>query len=666
MSTDSANVKDCSSPSLRYLAVWYAVAAILQLLLAFLPFWNSDLRWWHLSSRSEWLPAAVLVTVFVVIATVALVFGRVIRLQKLFLVASTAAVYSLVFLGFILLKTEYSRLATLAMFACAIATIPVPYTIGKSRWRSLSLSTLIIAVLVVPVLLGQGLGLTRESKLVPKAYMMNSAYYNLDVRTYASPKSLVFGGGLARLGNGYLLLTGEGRLYAFDLDKQKAPNFTLLPFEVPINGKDFAAAFGRPWGKATPLPPVWEGAETGGFIRTEEFRTYGLLVQDRGSNVRLFVSHAYWLASGACWVERVSLLETTREALLQHAADAEWKTLYETKPCLPVQGPRRRHNMPFIGNFGGGRMQLMDQHTLLLTIGDFGFDGVNSDDVISQDAAFSYGKTIAIDLTDGHASIFSSGHRNPQGLYIDPSGTIWSTEHGPQGGDELNRLVREGNYGWPYATYGTNYGSFSWSIGKPETEWQQRGYRDPVFTWIPSIGVSNLFGVEHALFERWRGDLLIGSLRAKTLFRAHLREGRVMYLEPLVIGSRIRDVIEGHDGRIILLTDDDTVVSLLPVENSTGEALFAEKCTGCHSVTAEVGSRIGPNLKGVIGRSVASLTDYPNYSSCMRRLGGSWSEERLNAFVLEPTAFCPGTAMDFAGVTDDTERAAIIQYLGTR
>jgi glucose/arabinose dehydrogenase len=185
---------------------------------------------------------------------------------------------------------------------------------------------------------------------------------------------------------------------------------------------------------------------------------------------------------------------------------------------------------------------------------------VSSTDVVAQDAAFSYGKTIAIDVADGGSSFFTIGHRNAQGLYIDHSGHIWSTEHGPQGGDELNRLIRGGNYGWPYATYGTEYGALSWPLNKPESEWKEQRYQHPVFAWVPSIGVSNLVVVEQGLFSRWYGDLLISSLRQETIFRTRLRDGQVAYLEPIVIGSRIRDILEGHDGSIVLWTDDDTLI----------------------------------------------------------------------------------------------------------
>src|SRR5690606_36143508 len=136
----------------------------------------------------------------------------------------------------------------------------------------------------------------------------------------------------------------------------------------------------------------------------------------------------------------------------------------------------------------GGRMASLGADTLLLTLGEHQFDGVRTPVAFAQDTAVSYGKTYLIDLRTGTVERFTMGHRNPQGLYIDPSGTVWSTEHGPRGGDELNRLVRGGNYGWPIVTYGVNYGATAWPMNPRQGT--HEGYDRPVYAWVPSIAVS--------------------------------------------------------------------------------------------------------------------------------------------------------------------------------
>jgi cytochrome c2 len=648
------------SPSRPYLAAWYATSICLILLF---PVWKFGFAVWRLPP-AQWVPFACLASAFIVSAGIATLFRPPVQGQLGLMVAFTVATFGVVFMGFVVMRIDFSRAVTLAVFVSAVTLVPAPYFVGASRLqRALALGALVIIV-TVGILAPS---IARQTSLQVSS-SKRTAYYNLDIESYSGvlSKPSVHGGALARIGDHYLLAAGDGHLYLFRWETGTDHlQVTPLRYRAPINGEAFAAVAGRPWA----IPPD-EGLHeegqrieaAGEVLNSEWFRIYGVLVQEIGTAARIFVSHNYWLAARQCWVERVSVAESDREAILRGTADLEWKTLYETSPCLPVRGEGRRHGIPFVGYFGGGRMALLDTQTLLLTVGDFGFDGVASTEAHPQNPATSYGKTLTINIADGRATLFTLGHRNPQGLVIDQSGTIWSTEHGPQGGDELNRLVPGANYGWPYTTLGTDYGSFSWPLNKPQSE--QRNYQPPVFAWVPSIGVSNLLVVERGLFAQWRGDLLIASLRAQTLFRARVRDGHVTYLEPIVVGSRIRDLIEGHDGRIILWTDDDTLISLRPKEGTNGEALFAEKCSGCHQSAVASGNRIGPNLFGVVGRGVASLPSYPDYSPGLRRCGGAWVPERLNTFLTAPQDVCPGTGMDFAGVADVSERTEIIRYLG--
>jgi cytochrome c2 len=578
------------------------------------------------------------------------------------IVVFTTAIFGAVFFGFVVTRTDFSRAITISVFISALVLVPAPYFVAASGLRpGLALGGLVVAAVVASL----GLRLTPEAA-AHVSTLIKTEFYNLDVHAYTGvvPKSAVRGGALARIGDRYLLLSGDGHLHVFSLEAADRLTIKTLPYRVPINGDAFSAAAGRPWAHFDQTLPEAQRREAGHEVLNPEwFRTYGLLVQEVGDSTRIFVSHAYWHVAEECWTERVSVLESNRATILRGETSSGWKTLYETTPCLRVQGEQRRRGIPFVGYFGGGRMALLNASTLLLTVGDFGFDGLASVQAYSQDPSVSYGKTVAITIPDGRTTIFTIGHRNPQGLYIDRSGTIWSTEHGPQGGDELNRLVRDANYGWPYATYGTDYGSFSWPLNKPEPE--QKGYEAPVFAWVPSIAVSNLVGVERGLFSEWQGDLLIGTLKARTLFRVRVRDGQVKYVEPIAVGSGIRDLIEGHDGRLILWTDDLTLISLRPKEGTTGESLFAEECSSCHQSSLISGNRIGPDLLGIVGRQVASVESYPDYSPSLRGMRGTWTDERLDEFLKAPGTSCPGTNMDFAGESNPTRRQAIIEYLRT-
>ncbi len=147
------------------------------------------------------------------------------------------------------------------------------------------------------------------------------------------------------------------------------------------------------------------------------------------------------------------------------------------------------------------------------------------------------------------------GNRNIQGAALHPvTGDIWSHEHGPQGGDEIN-LMRSGrNYGWPLVTQGVNYGS-----GTPIGEAKNKpGFEVPLHVWTPSIAPSGMAFVASDRFPQWRGHLLVGALRGQVLVRLDVQNEKIVGEERLLEGliGRIRDVRLGPDGLIYLLTDE--------------------------------------------------------------------------------------------------------------
>lgn len=151
--------------------------------------------------------------------------------------------------------------------------------------------------------------------------------------------------------------------------------------------------------------------------------------------------------------------------------------------------------------------------------------------------------------------VFSLGHRNPLGLAFQPgSGKLWEHENGARGGDELN-LVRKGrNYGWPVIAYGVDYDGSKLGTGTATP-----GLEQPVYFWDPSIAPSGMTFYDGALFPDWKGDLFVGALKAKRVLRLRLRGERVVFQETLLteLGERIRDVRQGPDGALYLLTDND-------------------------------------------------------------------------------------------------------------
>jgi len=163
--------------------------------------------------------------------------------------------------------------------------------------------------------------------------------------------------------------------------------------------------------------------------------------------------------------------------------------------------------------------------------------------------------------------IWSYGHRNSQGATLGPDGQFWMHEHGPKGGDEINRPQAGKNYGWPVITYGKDYSG--WTIGDGLTA--KEGMEQPLHYWTPSISPSGMAFVRSERYgKNWQGSLLVGSLKFAYLARLEIDGQRVVREEKLLqgLGQRIRDVREGPDGYIYLLTDasDGQLIRLLPNE----------------------------------------------------------------------------------------------------
>ncbi|MCB1684962.1 MAG: PQQ-dependent sugar dehydrogenase [Pseudomonadales bacterium] len=214
----------------------------------------------------------------------------------------------------------------------------------------------------------------------------------------------------------------------------------------------------------------------------------------------------------------------------------------------------------------GGRMLFLPDGTLLLTTGD-GFDYREQ----AQNTRALLGKTVRIrtdgslpadnpfaDGKGGHPAVWTYGHRNPQGLALDPAtGTVYLHEHGPRGGDEVNVLAPGLNYGWPAITYGLDY---SGAYVSPFTEYA--GMEQPLHYWVPSIAPSGFAVYRGDAFPEWNGSLLVGALVDREIRRLSSGAGENLASGPLEekslfseIGARIRDVRVGPDGLIYLLTD---------------------------------------------------------------------------------------------------------------
>ncbi len=459
------------------------------------------------------------------------------------------------------------------------------------------------------------------------------------------------GGALEIFGDGFLYATGEGQLHFIKGRPGKALETRRLGPDIPLNSREFLAG----------------GANERDL---SVFRVMDILLRDRDGQFDLYAAHHHWDTQRGCFTMRVSQLHG-QSADLRAGKDAgAWQTVWDAEPCLPLKMSNGGQKQ-FGGDGAGGRMLLLEDGSMLVTIGDQQWDGWNWDHAVSQDPASAYGKVMKLDLETGKASVYASGLRNPEGFHLDQHGNLWSTEHGPQGGDELNLIVEGGNYGWPRTTYGNEYGTQDWPLREPDADDDPLLVR-PIYAWVPSIGVSNLLSVRGERFSRWRGDYLICSFN-RSLLRAHIKDNKVVVLEPIQVrarNGRLRDIVETADGRIVLLLDHGALAFLEPMDPKAtdprtlamrGETLF-NGCRQCHRVNDGSDHAVGPDLHGILNRPVAAAAGF-DYSDALRTKGGRWTPETLDAFLRDPQAFAPGTLMQIRGLVRPEDRAALLAYL---
>ena len=169
---------------------------------------------------------------------------------------------------------------------------------------------------------------------------------------------------------------------------------------------------------------------------------------------------------------------------------------------------------------------------------------------------------------DALASIWSYGHRNPQGLVFDLEGNLWDTEHGPRGGDELNLVQKGANYGWPVVAFSINYPGNALTVPWTEDGKAPDGETivQPVYRWLPSIAACGLTVVNGAAFPQWKGDLFAGGLAGSVVDRVRVKDGKLVEVEEILHGiGRVRDVVAAPDGTVyVVLNDPDHVIRLVP------------------------------------------------------------------------------------------------------
>ena len=197
----------------------------------------------------------------------------------------------------------------------------------------------------------------------------------------------------------------------------------------------------------------------------------------------------------------------------------------------------------------GGRIEyyvLDNKPGIIITIGENGFEEPSADTI--------FGKILFIPLDRSDPFSFSTGHRNPQGLWSE-DGVILATEHGPRGGDEINRITLNSNYGWPYASYGEPYGPKK-KDPKYFKDHNANGYVEPVFSFLKAIGISELIKLPNNFSNFWQDNFILSSLWGHSIFRIKFDKNynKVIFLEKIYLGKRIRDIMYLNDEKMIILS----------------------------------------------------------------------------------------------------------------
>lgn len=229
------------------------------------------------------------------------------------------------------------------------------------------------------------------------------------------------------------------------------------------------------------------------------------------------------------------------------------------------------------GHYGSRIVFDMDKY-LYLSVGEGGvgsYGGPNTTNNNAQDRMSSWGKihrlkddgsipadNPVIPGNSGPSSIFTYGHRNPQGLALHPgTGEIWASEQGPKGGDEVNILIRGANYGWPTYSIGVNYDGTAISSGHSAT-----GINAPIHTWTPSIATCGIAFITSNNFKSWKGNLLVSGLVSQKLIRCVVNGDKLVEEDVLLSNlGRVRNVIQAPDGSIYVSVENPgRIIQILP------------------------------------------------------------------------------------------------------
>tara|TARA_B110000977_G_scaffold201338_1_gene295444 strand:- start:27162 stop:28469 length:1308 start_codon:yes stop_codon:yes gene_type:complete len=373
---------------------------------------------------------------------------------------------------------------------------------------------------------------SKIKKVEEQISFIETAKNNLKLLEYNLPTYKKYGA-IDNFKDKIIFVDNDGFFYLFDTKKNKS--FVKIKSPILINNKKKF---------------IKKYEDELGTVRLENlFGTRDILIETINGQNQIFLSSLDYNVQNDCYVISVynsQIKDKDNEILINN-----WKKIFSSNPCLKTD---LTPNDLFASSSSGGRIEKLDEFNILITLGDFYADGVNGP-ILSQKLDNDYGKIVQLNINTKQKKFFSVGHRNPQGLFVKKNKEIFSTEHGPEGGDELNLILENKNYGWPYETLGTDYNSKIWPLTKKNRIIDN--YEKPLFSWGPGLGISNLIVYDSNYFFEWKDNILVTSLIGNKIIRLvyDKENNKIDYIEYIKLNHRIRDIIELKDGRIAILTD---------------------------------------------------------------------------------------------------------------
>ncbi|MEO1000025.1 MAG: PQQ-dependent sugar dehydrogenase, partial [Pseudomonadota bacterium] len=366
-----------------------------------------------------------------------------------------------------------------------------------------------------------------------------SSLYSFTLEAIAAPDDPGIGGAIATLDDTLLFVTREGRF-----------------FSLPTAGAEFT-----PLGFRAPVDIARDGARYETAVQRSSVGVRDLLLRRSGAEgIEVVVSAVEVDADADCVRVAVYRTQLPAEALTGAEGAADWTRIYASRPCIAPADDG------YLLQAGGAMAYAPTDGALHIFVGDFGFDrfGRGRPALDPIDGAGDYGRILRLDPATGAAETVSTGHRNPGGLAFAPDGTLWASEHGPMGGDELNRIAPGESHGWPEESFGTQYLTHRWPPdATPGTH--AGSHRAPVFAWVPSVAPSGVLVPPVARYPHWEGSILVPTLRSEALRRVRVEGERAVLDERIPVGIRVRDAAFDADGRLWLKADkEEYILRLTP------------------------------------------------------------------------------------------------------